>query len=622
MTLKKFLPSIPAWFTYILLLILALIPFCDMVGRSLFHRGIPDSTNYVRHIVLWITFLGGIITTKDGRHLAFTAGLEFMPVKVKGIIRSLTSFLTVMVTVALVFSSLSFALIGIDPGQKIGIFPMQYLLLVMPFSYLVMSVFFSAKAISEGVMGKILVFLGIAAGLVVGHASILEILGLVSGSAQLSVFIDKVSPVCNSILNVISLPGIIVLLVFLFLGAPIFVVLSGLALFFFTRSAGTIAVIPNEAYSILTSPAIVAIPLFTLAGFLLAGGKAGERLVALFKAFFGWMPGGMAMAAVLLCAFFTTFTGASGVTILALGGLLSFVMVNNGYSRNFSLGLLTASGSIGLLFPPSLPVIMFGVMAQVNIIHMYIAGLLPGLLMISTFMLLGLRHSLVNKTPRQPFKLKEALVSLKNAAWEVLLPIIIIVGYFSGYFTLVETGAVAAVYALISQTIIHKDINLKELPEILRRCLVLIGGVLVILSAAKGLSYYIVDTELPLHLVAWTQNVIHSKYVFLLLLNLVLILTGCIMDIFSAIIVVVPLILPLGKAFGIEPTHLGIIFLANMELGYLAPWVGLNLFISSYTFNEPLARLYKHALPFILVMLVNVLLITYLPWLTSVFLPK
>jgi tripartite ATP-independent transporter DctM subunit len=298
------------------------------------------------------------------------------------------------------------------------------------------------------------------------------------------------------------------------------------------------------------------------------------------------------------------------------------VLINNGYSRKFSLGLLTSSGSIGLLFPPSLPVIMFGVMAQVNIMHMFIAGILPGLVMCVTLIVMGLVHSIAVKSPRNRFVLRDALAALKDAAWEVMLPVIVFAGYFSGLFTLVETAAVAAGYALVTQTIVHRDIPLKELAAVFRKCLVLIGGVLVILAAAKGLSFYIVDSQLPLRLVEWTQQYVHSKYLFLLLLNIALLITGCLMDIFSAIVVVVPLILPLGAAFGINPIHLGIIFLANMELGYLTPTIGLNVFISSYTFNEPLARISRHVIPFMLVLFLTVLLITYVPGLATILLPR
>ncbi len=620
--LKTALRAFPSWFTYSLLIILALLPITEIILRVFFKAGITGSSEYIRHIVLLITFLGGLITTKDGKHLAFNAFIDRMTDQQKQLTNSLTNLFIIMVLTALGFASLSFVLIAIDPSEKVGFIPLQLILLAMPFVYFTIAFLFFRRIEKEKPSMLIPSFIGLAFGLAISMESITSTLGVIFPNSSLLPFMESATAALFPFLQTISLPLIILLAASVFFGAPIFTVLGGLSIFLFIRASGTLAVIPNEAYSILTGPAIVAIPLFTLAGFLLAGGKAGERLVELFKSLLGWMPGGMAVAAVVLFAFFTTFTGASGITILALGGLMSYVLIQNGYSKKFTLGLLTASGSIGLLFPPSLPLIMYGVMAQVNIMHMYIAGLLPGILMLITFMLVGVRHSIVAKTPLHPFNPKVALLSLKNAIWEIMLPIIILLGYFSGTFTLVETSAVAAAYALIVGLFIHKDIKITDLGNILRKCLVLIGGVLIILASAKGLSYYIVDTELPLRLVEGAQQIIHSKYLFLLLLNIALLITGCLMDIFSAIIVVVPLILPLGKAYGIDPIHLGIIFLANMELGYLTPSVGLNLFIASYTFNESLGKLYRFAFPFIALIILNVLLITYLPWMTSILLPK
>ena len=309
---------------------------------------------------------------------------------------------------------------------------------------------------------------------------------------------------------------------------------------------------------------------------MLSESKAGERIVRLFKAFFAWFPGGLAIMAILVCTFFTTFTGASGVTILAVGGLLSYVLVKGQYSKKFSSGLLTATGSIGLLFPPSLPVIIYGVTAQVSIKDMFVGGVAPGIILVLAMILFGIIFAKKNKVPRERFVFKEAAAAIKDSFWEILLPVIIVWGYFGGITTLVESGAVAVIYAIIVEVFIHRDIKIRELPQVLLKCMPIIGGVLAILALAKGLSYYIVDAEIPMQLTAWVQSTISSKYVFLLLLNIALLITGCFMDIFSAIMVVVPLIIPLGNLFGIHPVHLGIIFLANMELGYLTPPVGLE----------------------------------------------
>ncbi|MFC2146904.1 TRAP transporter large permease, partial [Acidobacteriota bacterium] len=385
----------------------------------------------------------------------------------------------------------------------------------------------------------------------------------------------------------------------------------------FARVGEPLEIIPNEAYSMLISHSIPAIPLFTVAGFLLSESKAGERLVRFFKAVFAWFPGGLAIMAILVCAFFTTFTGASGVTILALGALLSYVLINGKYKRRFSLGLLTASGSVGLLFPPSLPIIIYGVIAGVSIKDMFIGGIIPGFVMVAALVIFSIIYASKHKTERQPFNLKEAFSSIGGSVGEILLPIVIVLSYFGGLTTLEESAALAVIYVLIVEVFIHRDLKIKDLPGVIAKCIPIIGGVLMILSLAKGLSYYIVDAEVPMRLTEWVQASISSKYVFLLLLNIGLLITGCLMDIFSAIMVVVPLIIPLGSIFGIHPVHLGIIFLANMELGYMTPPVGLNLFLASYRFNEPMGKLYKDVLPFFFIQLAAVLLITYLPFLTT-----
>lgn len=327
--------------------------------------------------------------------------------------------------------------------------------------------------------------------------------------------------------------------------------------------------------------------------------------------------------AVLVSTFFTTFTGASGVTILALGALLFYVLVKSGkYKENFSRGLLTSAGSIGILFPPSLPIIIYGVSAQINIKHMFLGGIMPGILMVVTLSVIGVFAAKRAGVKPVPFKAREALSSLKESVWEILLPVIILASYFGGLTTLVETGAIAVVYAFIIEVIVKKDLTLKDMPGLFRKCIPIVGGVLVILAAAKGLSYYLIDAQVPVRLTDWVQANINSKYVFLILLNLALLVTGMLMDIFSAILVVVPLIIPLGNLFGIHPVHLGAIFLANLELGYLTPPVGLNLFLASYRFEKPLTQVSRNVLPFFVAMLIVVLLITYVPFLSTGLLPR
>jgi C4-dicarboxylate transporter DctM subunit len=340
-------------------------------------------------------------------------------------------------------------------------------------------------------------------------------------------------------------------------------------------------------------------------------------MVRFFQAVFGWFPGGMTVMAVVVCAFFTTFTGASGVTILALGGLLAVILEKAGYPKRFTIGLLTASGSVGLLFPPSLPVIIYGVTAQTSIKDMFIGGLVPGTFMVVSVMVIGIVYSWKRGMPRHPLRIGEAVKAFGDSFWELLLPLLVFGLYFGGIASLQESAAAALLYVWIVETFIKRDMRVRDLPRIFLKAVPIIGGVLIILALANGLSYYVIDAQIPQRLSDWVAATISSKYVFLLLLNLALLVVGCLMDIYSAILVVVPLIIPLGNLFGIHPVHLGIIFLANLELGYLTPPVGLNLYLASYCFNEPIVRVYRDVAIFLLLGLAAVLLITYVPLLTT-----
>jgi len=329
------------------------------------------------------------------------------------------------------------------------------------------------------------------------------------------------------------------------------------------------------------------------------------------------MPGGVPIVVTLLCAFFTTFTGASGVTILALGGILLPVLLQSGYRERFSIGLLTATGSIGILFPPSLPLILYGVSANIPIPELFKAGMLPGLALVASVCVLGVREGLKTKVARQSFDAREALAALWQTKWEIFLPIITLSAIFGGFCSLSEAAAITAVYAVIVESLIYRDILIsRDLPRVLTACITMMGGVFVILGSAMGLTNYLVDAQVPMLATQWVQTHIHSKLVFLLALNLFLFFVGCLMDVYSAIIIQAPLMIPITRTFGIDPSHLGIIFLANLELGYLTPPVGLNLFLASYRFGKPVASVFRDALPFLLVLFLMVLVITYIPALT------
>ncbi|HOT46503.1 MAG TPA: TRAP transporter large permease subunit [Spirochaetota bacterium] len=602
--------------TYIFLFLLAIIPVSEAVVRIFFKTGIPDSSNYLQHMVLWITFVGGMITSRERKHLSLAAGVELMKDSVKNWFKTVSSFLSATICIAFAWNALSLVLIGFDPAKKIGFFPIQLATIIMPIGYTLIAIRF-VTTLPGNRLQKSIAGMGILVGTFLSLSQIGTIIGAISAS-----MLESFQPVIAAtvgIIQALSMPLIIILVVFAFLDTPIFIVLGGIAYLFFMRSGGSLEIIPSEAYTMLTDQSIPTIPLFALAGFILSESKAGERLIRLFRAFFSWMPGGMAIAVVLVCAFFTTFTGASGVTILALGGILSYLLINSGkYSENFTYGLLIVSGSIGLLFPPSLPIILYGVVAQVSIKKLFLAGIIPGLFMVVCLSLMGVFVAVRGKLERHPFDLKEALSSIREGIWELMLPIMIIAVYFSGLATHVETAALTVLYSLLITLVVHRDYKLKDLGKVVINCVPIIGGILIILAHARGLSYYIVDAEIPMQLTAWFSSHVHDKYFFLLMLNVGLLIVGFFMDIYSAIMVVVPLIIPLGALFGIDPVHMGIIFLANLELGFSHPPIGLNLFMASYRFKQPLTRIYWQVLPFLFVLLFTVLVITYVPQMSTI----
>ena len=369
------------------------------------------------------------------------------------------------------------------------------------------------------------------------------------------------------------------------------------------------------------APVLLAIPLFTLAGYLLAQGGTSARLVRFSRSLFGWVPGGLGVVALVSCAFFTAITGATGITIIALGGLLLPALVSEHYDENFSLGLVTISGSLGLHFPPSLPVILYGFVSGVNIETLFVAGVLPGVLMVAVPCLFSVWMGRKWRLERPAFSLREFLLSLRQAAWELPIPFLILGTIYSGLATATEASALTAAYVLLIKTVVFREVNLsRELPRIMVESTKMVGAIMIILGAALGFTNFLVDAFIPMKILDALETVVASKIGFLVLLNVFLILVGCMMDIFSAILVVVPLIMPLAERFGVEPVHLGVVFLANLAIGYNTPPVGLNLFVASSRFDQPVVKLYRATLPFLVLLLFTLLLITYWPGL-SLFLP-
>lgn len=573
------------------LLLIGVLPVLELFLRTFLKTGIPGSISYVQNLTLWVGFIGAMVAAREKQHLTFIPTLEFLPKIWQCVAAVFSAAVTAAVAFLLAWASIQFVFSEFQaPNRIAGWLPAWAIEAVLPVSFAAIAVRFILQA--GGWRARAVASLGLPAAVVIGFA-------LTPYAAQL------------------VWPGVVALAAAGLLGAPIFVVLAGVPLLLFFAKGVPIASIPVETYQLVVSPTIPTIPLFALAGFILTEGGTSRRLLRLFRTLFGWMPGGLPIVATLVCGFFTTFTGASGVTILALGGLLLPVLLQSKYRERFSVGLLTATGSIGILFPPSLPVILYAVIAHVPILDLFKAGIVPGIIMVAAVCVYGIWEGSSSKVPRQRFNGREAAQALWESKWEVLLPVVTLAAIFGGFCTLLEAAAITVVYALIIETVIYRDLHVtRDLPRVLVKCATTMGGVFIILGSAMGLTNYVIDAQIPMMATAWVQAHIHSRVIFLLALNLFLFIVGCLMDVYSAIVVQAPLLLPISQAFGVDPIHMGIIFLANLELGYLTPPVGLNLFLASYRFEKPVFRVFRDTLPFLVVLLLVVLLITYMPVLT------
>ena len=602
-------------FTMAALAIMSVLPIVEIVGRRLLGQGVPGSVLFVQSLTLWVAFLGAMITSRQRRHLAL-ATTAFLPAALRGIGSLVASVVSTGVTAVLAWTAVQVVMNERTFTSTLGWgIPKWIAVTIMPvgFGVVALRMWWQSGSI-PGAGGHDAAAPAVA--LPAAHAWGRR--AIVAGSL-IALWAMRSIPAESA--HAWAWPLAIVILGATILGAPIFVALGGVAVVLFfgnAEGAGPISMIPDEAYSLVTSATLPAIPLFTLAGSLLAEGGTPARLVRLFRALAGWLPGGTAVAAVLVCAFFTTFTGASGVTILALGGLLLPVLVRDVYGERFSLGAITAAGSIGLLFPPSLPVILYAISAQTPVDRMFVAAIVPGLVLVGLVSMYCIREGVVKGARWKRPEPGEALRALWDAKWEVALPAVVFVSLFGGFATTVEAAALTAFYAFIVKCFVHRDLGFRrDLPRVLRESAVLVGGVLIILGCARGLANYLTIAQIPDQGAAWVQSAIHSRWVFLLALNGFLLIVGCLMDIFSAIFVVVPLILPIARVFHVDPIHLGVIFLINLELGYLTPPVGMNLFLSSYRFNKSMMAVTRAVLPFMAVQATAVLLVTYLPALST-----
>jgi C4-dicarboxylate transporter DctM subunit len=606
---RKILPVFENWLGILSLLILIIIPIFEIFFN------ISGSNQVLESGVLILTFVSGIVATRKGSHLVIGGGIRFT--SIKSFQKNLLNFGAAIILTLLIISSLSFSFIANAGIYIMNVIPLWLVSLVIPLSFFSSLMVLNRKTHPGN---RWYILLGIVIGLFLSWRTIENFLDLTIGLPE---FLYEPSYVIEGINRFLKWPLMVFFLVLAFFGLPIYLSLAGIAASLFLGDFFSLDILPDEAFKFVTNDNIPAIPIFTLVGFLLSESQSGKRLVRLFSALIGFVPGGVAIVAVAVSALFTTFTGASGITILALGALLMSLMTDkNRYTKNFSSGFLTASGSIGLLFPPSLAIILFGSISQTSILDLFIGGAVPGLLLVTAMAIVG--YLFRNKNQTEQFKAKvygkEVFEAFKDAAFDLMIPILIYIALI--YTTVLQAAGVGVAASVIVLTLIKREVKLSEIPYIFRKSLPVLGGILMILAAATGLQSYLIFDQVPMNLADWMINTIESKVVFLLLLNLGLLITGCIMDLYSATLVVVPLILPLAADYGIHPVHLGILFIANLELGFLTPPVGLNLFLSSYRFGLPLKTIYRQVIPFFLVQLVIVEIITFWPDLSLFLLGK
>jgi C4-dicarboxylate transporter DctM subunit len=582
-------------FLILALLVAAFLPLADTLGRP-FGVHVPAGADYLQQVVLWLAFLGGLVATRERRHLSLSPAELFGEGRLRRFGRVLAAAVSAATVGILAYAAVGLVLANREEGRALmGGVPVWVLELVMPAALALMALRFAGGA-SKGWRGRTIALAAIPLAFALG------------------LFPERMASA--------GWPMAVLVLTALVLGTPVFVAMAALALFFFFRDGLPVTAVTAEVYRLISSPTLPAIPLLTACGYVLAESDASLRLLRFFKSLLGWMPGGLAVIVIAVCALFTTFTGGSGITVIAIGGLVLPMLLKDGYPEGFSLGLVTAAGSLGLLFPPSLPVILYSVVAgtrdqNVPADALYLAGLLPGILMILMVAAYAVRRGQTLRIPRQRFSGREVASALWEAKWELSLPVFVVGLFMTGKASMVETAALAFVYAIVVECFVTRDLHVfRTLPTALVKSSVLAGAVLILLSAAMGITSYIVDAQIPDTLVTWVKTHIESRWVFLLALNGLLIVVGCLVDIFSAIVVLAPLLVPMAVAFDVHPIHLGVIFLANLELGYLTPPVGLNLYLAASRFNKPLTTVVRTVLPFLLIMAVAVLLITYVPGLS------
>ena len=596
--LREWLTLGENWVVVAAMAVMAVMPVAEIIVRKLFKGGLSGSAAIVQHLTLAVGMLGGVLAARDGRLLSMSAVSSFLEGRWLAGAQIVSAVGAGVISVFLAAGAWQLMAAErkadnvIAYGVKVWVGEA-----LLPVGFVLVAVYLLWRA---GETWKARLAALVATGAVVWF-----------------VLHPPVDP------EKLVTPALVGLLIATVLGAPVFVTLGGAAVILFWGIGQPISAITINHYNLVTNPSLPAIPLFTLAGYLLAEGGASKRFVRVFETLFGGLRGGPAIVTCLVCAFFTTFTGASGVTILALGGLLMPVLLAAKYSERNALGFLTSAGALGLLFPPCLPLILYAIIAKdVSLKSIFLGGLFPGMLLVALTAGLGIALAPRQAGTRRGFDRGTAWAAIWEAKWELAIPVVALVGLLGGFATPVESAALTALYAFFVEVFVYRDLSLrKDFARVFTEAGLVVGGVLLILGVAQGLPNYLVDEQLAARAVEWVSQNIHSKLTFLLVLNLFLFAVGCLMDVYSAIIVVVPLMVPMGAVFGVDPIHLGILFLANLELGYLTPPVGMNLFLASYRFNKPLSEVYRSIVPMLLVRVVGVFVITYLPIL-STWLPK
>ena len=567
-------------------LLLAALPLVDFLGRPLAGFHIPGSATYTQQLTFFLTFIGGFAATLTGKHLTISTASLLHGVRARQEAEFFSRCAAASVTAILAYASFCVVVTERMQGQKLTFgLPVWISESVMPLGLGLISLTYILKS-SNWLPARLCV---------AAIAGAAFCLGIIQPT-------DSMAWVLGAILMAATL-----------LGSPVFAAMSGLALIFFWRQGTPVSAVSAEIYRLVGSPTLPAIPLLTATGFVLAETNAPRRLVNFFRALLGSIPGGVAVLVGAVCALFTALTGGSGVTIIALGGIVYPILLNDGYSEKFSLGLVTAAGSLGLLFPPCLAVVLYSVVSNTPADQLFIAGMVPGMLLLTLVSIYGISVGLKSGIARQTFKWRELLAAGRIAKWDLSIPVAMVILFGTGLASLLETSAFACAYTIIISCFIHRDLSMKQLPATLVKAAALVGAVLILLSCAMGLTSYLVDAQIPDRLLEIVRERIHSPLLFLLTLNVVLLVLGSVLEIFSAIIVLTPLVIPLGVAFGVHPVHLGVIFLANLELGFLFPPVGLNLLLSSSRFGQPMIVLYRDVIPFLVILGLGVLLITYVP---------